>query len=351
MNTLPRIAYLLDPGFPGGTSGAVAAEIAAIASIAKLEVHAVSSEMFASKTVAPQIRKMLSKLGLDLIWDAPVVSGDVVLVHNPSFLKFHHELSQKIIANHLIVIAHENFLRPGGFESFDVGHCLDLIDRTSLTLQKSIAPISPYNRLGVQQWLLANSAAGHWAVVEQDWFNICEFKILPPTKSPKDRRGRHSRAGPEKFPLLVDMDQCFSKSAQSNIILGADLFLKEKLDRTHWNMLPFGALDVARYFEMIDFMVYFTAPTWRESFGRVLAEAIAAGKIVISDPDTASVFNDAIIPAHPADVDGIIANFVKNPDLYQDQVIRAQKNLTAFSASAFRQVFKSLINTNVRRVA
>ncbi|MBV1868333.1 MAG: hypothetical protein KUG69_10585 [Marinosulfonomonas sp.] len=351
MRSLPRIAYFFDPGFPGGTSSAVAAELTAIAKIARIEVHAVSTRMFRDKPVSTPIQKILVKLGLDLIWDAPTITADVVLIHNPSFLKFHTELKQKIIANHLIVITHENFLGPGGNEGFDVDHCLDLVDRCSLALQKTIAPISPYNRLTVKNWLSTNDSSDHWEVLEQDWFNICDFEILPPVASPQDRRGRHSRPGPEKFPLLADMDRCFSKSAQSNIILGADLFLAEKLDRNHWNMVPFGGLEVARYFEMIDFMVYFTAPTWRESFGRVMAEAIAAGKVVISDPETASVFGGAVLGARPADVDDIIANFVRDPRHYQEHVLYAQMSLAAYSTSTFQQIFPSLIRLNHRHAA
>jgi len=344
MSTAPRIAYLIDPGFPGGTSSAVAAELRALKPVAQIEVHALTSRMFKEKSIAPQIRSVLAELGLDLIWDAPTVSGDVVLLHNPSFLKFHKELTTKIIAKQLIVVTHENFLRPGGIAGFDVGQCLGLIDRASLALRKSIAPISPYNRQTVNHWLNANPEAAHWSVLQDDWFNICEFAILPPTATPSDRRGRHSRPGPEKFPGLSDMDLCFPKAAQANVILGADLFLNDKLDRPHWKMTPFGGLEVAQYFEMIDFMVYFTAATLRESFGRVLAEAISAGKIVISDPETGSVFQGAVVPARPGDVDDIIAKFIQEPTLYRDQVIKGQKCLAKFSAGAFQQFFLSSVD-------
>jgi hypothetical protein len=35
----------------------------------------------------------------------------------------------------------------------------------------------------------------------EDWINICDFPFAPPTPAPRDRRGRHSRPGFEKFPL------------------------------------------------------------------------------------------------------------------------------------------------------
>ena len=135
------------------------------------------------------------------------------------------------------------------------------------------------------------------------------------------------------------MDACFPKHAQANVILGADTFLNEGLHRPHWKMIPFRGLEVEQFFGMIDFMVYFTAPTLRESFGRVLAEAIAAGKIVISDPETASVFNGAVVSGAPSDVDKIIDRFTADPGLYHAHVAKARKLIEAFSSKNFRARF------------
>jgi glycosyltransferase involved in cell wall biosynthesis len=85
-------------------------------------------------------------------------------------------------------------------------------------------------------------------------------------------------------------------------------------------------------------MVYFTAPTSRESFGRVLAEGIAAGKVVITDPDTASIFGDAVVAARPDEVDAVVAAFVADPARYARHVARAQSRLAAFSAESFLRI-------------
>jgi hypothetical protein len=118
-------------------------------------------------------------------------------------------------------------------------------------------------------------------------------------------------------------------------VLGADNMMKFGLHRPHWQMIPFQGIEIASYFNMIDFMVYFTAPTFQESFGRVIAEAIAAGKLVVSDHETASAFGDAVIAAHPTEVDAIVATFVNEPQRYAAQVRRAQERLADFTASAF----------------
>jgi hypothetical protein len=111
-------------------------------------------------------------------------------------------------------------------------------------------------------------------------------------------------------------------------------------DHPHWQLIPFRGLEIAEFFRQIDFFVYFTAPVWQESFGRVIAEAIAAGKLVLTDSRTAANFGDSVISTTPAGVDELIAHFVRNPDRYAAQVRRGQAGLARFSGARFRKVFE-----------
>lgn len=343
MRSCQSIAYVIDPRFQGGTSTAVAAELRAAARLARVRVHAVESRMFSGRRVAPVLAQVLAELRLELEWDCDTISADLVIVCNPVFLKFQASLGKRIVARHLIVVTWENFLLPGGSEAFDVEGCLDQIDRASLALSKSLAPVSPYNRATVEGWLKRNRPASGWSVLDRNWVSIFDGPRQSPTTRPADRRGRLSRPGSEKFPPLRDMDLCFPAHADLNLILGADAFMHPELRRPHWKLYPFRGLEVMQFFAMIDFMVYFTAPTWRESFGMVLAEAIAAGKVVISDPETAKTFAGAVVPAQPGDVDGILAGFIANPAGYRRQVERAQAVLAEHSAAAFGALMADLL--------
>lgn len=343
MRPSQSIAYVIDPRFSGGTSTAVAAELRAVAGFARVTVHAVESQMFSGRTVAPVLARVLADLRLELEWDSETISADLVILCNPVFLKFQTSLGKRIIARHLVVVTWENFLLPGGSDAFDVGHCLAQIDGASLALHKSLAPVSPYNRATVEGWLDQNRPASGWSVLDRNWVSIFDGPRQLPTATPADRRGRLSRPGAEKFPLLRDMDLCFPEHADLNVILGADAFLHPDLHRPHWKLYPFRGIEVAQFFAMIDFMVYFTAPTWRESFGMVLAEAIAAGKVVISDPQTAATFSGAVIAAQPGDVDRIIAGFIADPAGYRRQVERAQAGLAQYSGAAFAALLTDLL--------
>lgn len=147
------------------------------------------------------------------------------------------------------------------------------------------------------------------------------------------------------------MDLCFPAHAAANVILGADSYLAARIDRPHWSLHPFGGLTLDDYFSRFDFMVYFTAPVWRESFGRVLAEAVAAGKVALSDPQTAAAFNGAVIATTPAEAGAVIQSFIDRPALYRNHVLAAQSQLERYSAEAFRARFRQIADSLTREMA
>ncbi|TNC49629.1 glycosyltransferase family 4 protein [Rubellimicrobium rubrum] len=329
-----RIAILVDPRFPGGTSSAVAYEIKAMHARADLTVHCIETKMFKGREINPTLRRALDETGLEPVWNAPIVRSDVVVLHNPSCLKFDDRLRSRIHCDRLIVVTHENVLRPDGTEGFDVAHCLRLIADRSICRSRRLLPVSGNNRQGVEEWL--RRTGSDWVQAPFDWFNICDFEMIAPTTTPADRRGRLSRPGFEKFPSLDVMRRHFPEAADCCRILGGDSFLldPETLPE-HWEVHPFGSMPVGQFLEGIDFFVYFTHPQWRESFGRVIAEAICAGKVVITDPRTAATFGNAVVASDGSDVDGIIAGFLADPPSYARFITHAQTLVQGFGSDRF----------------
>ena len=341
----PDVAYLIEPRFPGGTSSAIASELPVTNAITNLTIHTLSETMFPGRGYNQGLSEALRQLRLDVQEDASEIRADVVIVHNPSFLKFQQNLKPRIICRTLIVVTHENFYRAGNSEQYDVGHCLELIDHASLATRKILAPVSQHNETTVREWLADHRGFSNWQIAPHHWFNICEFETRPPTKQPGDKRGRISRAGLEKFPSQAALDACFPKHADLNLMLGADPLIDAKVDRSHWTMKRFGSMPVEDFYDSIDFMVYFVSDSWQESFGRVLAEAIAAGKVVLTDTRNAAAFGDGVVTCAPKDVDRIISDFVGNPDRYAAQVIKGQACLTNYSAKAFAKTFEATLRT------
>lgn len=330
----PRVALLVDPRFPGGTSGAVAAEIRALAPRVDLSVIALQTAMFADRPPHPGIVQALDDAGLRLLPEPAVVHADTIVLHNPSALKFDRQLGPRLSAACVIVVTHENFLRPGGTEGFDVAHCLELVERRTGGGRRLLAPVSTANRRGVAAWLAAQPVTD-WQLSGDDWPNIVDQPFLAPTPSPRDRRGRHSRAGFEKFPALSALRAQFPEHAERCAILGADtLLLDPEAIPPHWDARPFGDMPVGDFLAGIDFFVYFTHPLWRESFGRAIAEATAAGKLVITDPATAESFGPGVVADDGMNVDQIIADHVADPAAYAARVRRAQADLAAHRPDA-----------------
>lgn len=318
-----RIALLLDPRFPGGTSSAVAQEVKTLHRRVRLTVHGLDTRMFKGRPVNPTLAQGLDEAGLELDWGTRVLRAPVVVLHNPSCLKFDRSCQFRILCDTLIVVTHENFLRPDETESFDVAHCLGLIEEAVICRARRLCPVSGYNRQNVADWLARSGS--DWTLAPFDWFNICDFETVSPVPAPADRRGRHSRPGFEKFPPLAVMKRHFPPQAACRILGGDSLLLDPDAIPPHWEVLPFGALPVEEFLRSIDFFVYFTHPLLRESFGRVLAEAICAGKLVITDNDTAASFGKAVHPSDGSDLDHIIAGYIADPPAYRRFVGRAQE--------------------------
>lgn len=339
MQNRPRVTIVVEPRFKGGTSSAVAREIITLASVCDLEVVFFKSDMFSDDHIEnPKIVAALEMVGITAKSNPVQISSETIVLHNPSFLKFNKEFTPRLNCARAIVVAHENFCNPMGNEAFDVAHSLQLISSRLITAERLIAPVSQYNRRTVETWLEQHPVeASTWHLAAIDWFNICDFPTIAPTTTPQDRRGRVSRPGVEKFPDTEMMHRHFPAHAERCAILGGDGFLlPSSVAPSHWCLVPFGGADVGQFLSTIDFFIYFTSPNWRESFGRVIAEAIAAGKVVITDPGTAEIFGTAVVASNGHDVDEIIANFVSNPARYVSFVTSAQQRLSAFSAEAFR---------------
>lgn len=330
---------VIEPRFRGGTSTAVVRQLAELVHVADVAVVGIRSRMFGDSPANPVLLAELERLGLDLEWSSDRVVADVIILHNPLFLKFQPDLGVRLVCRKLLVVTHENFLLPGGSEAFDVLKCLSAIERATICASRFLAPVSDRNRRIVQSWVEQTDA--DWNLAEQNWINICDNEIVAPTPFPRDRRGRHSRPGPEKFPSNDVLLSLFPSRAEYCGILGGDGLIGLGAP-DHWDLIPFNGKPVAEFLGGFDFFVYFSNPRITESFGMVLAEAVSAGKLVITDPVSAETFGAGVIGLTVNEVDSCIARHVNDPGLYCAQVRKAQASLTAFSSERFRSTALAL---------
>lgn len=293
--------------------------------------------MFSGQQPHAALVEKIEDLGLSISEDFTTISANTVIVHNPSVFKFETELAFRIVADTIILVMHENPINGVGQFQYNVNKVIDMIEAASFCSRVVIAPISALNR-----GLINKSMSGR-LVADDDWFNIIDFKMKKPKPPKADIRGRHSRPGPEKWPDEETLFKCFPKTSE-NHILGADWVRGAYPDLGgQANLYNFGAMPVDQFLDKINFFIYFCAPVWRESFGRVVAEAIAAGKLVIGDKNLAETFGSACVTIDVKDLDSTIAGFIDRPQKYVDHVKNAQEFLLKYNRKQFELIWAPVL--------
>ena len=333
----PPIAVITDVRFPGGTSSAVAQELPSLREWGLEAIYSPSSAMLRRHPAHPDLVRQARHHGVAIVEEFTAVAAQTVILHNPAFMKFEEKLDFKIIANRLIIVNHENPTNAVGVQQYPFRKVVSLIDEATFADEILLAPISRVNRRVLE------STAPPFPLTGSDWFNIIDLECFQ-TAAPKgDRRGRHSRPGPEKWPKESDLTLCFPPSAD-NHILGADWIRRVCPSITRNAALyDYGTVPVAEFLDRIDFFVYFHSQAWRESFGRVIAEAIAAGKLVIGPSYLGETFPGGGVFCEAGEVRHVIQSFVDDPDRYRELVADAQAMLSRYSRSSFERTWQPIL--------
>jgi hypothetical protein len=76
----------------------------------------------------------------------------------------------------------------------------------------------------------------------------------------------------------------------------------------------------------------------------VVAEAIAAGKVVICEKYLARTFGKACITVEPDEIDRTIGEYLDQPAKYVDQVTRSQNYIRRFTREKFESNWSALLD-------
>ena len=142
--------------------------------------------------------------GSSSIWNPPVVRADIVVFHNPSCLQVRrparpaHQLPAGLRRHPREFPAARTARRASTWR-----RCLRLIDAALVCRAPLLAPVSALQPPHVEAWARgpARLAGRRLRLARTSATSRC----APPTAAPRDRRGRHSRPGFEKFPPLETM--------------------------------------------------------------------------------------------------------------------------------------------------
>ncbi len=328
-----KVAIVSSIRFPGGTAAAVMHELESLTKVGCRAIYAPASRMLRRLEPHQGLVRKCEELSVEIIEDFSSVVADVVVLHNPAMFKFEEQLNFKIIADLLVIVNHENPLTAHRQWQYPFPKVMRLIENATFANEIVLAPVSPVSRQ------ILTSTELPFAVSDADWFNIIEPRTARICKPKGDRRGRHSRPGPEKWPAEHELKACFPVRSQ-NYILGADWIRKVCPDLAlHAELYDFGTLDVQYFLEKIDFFVYYHSNTWQESFGRVISEAIMAAKMVFGPSYLESTFPAGGIYGDIEVVNEKIAFYRDSPDQYCEVVAQAQGAVQQYDRQTFEKIW------------
>jgi glycosyltransferase involved in cell wall biosynthesis len=265
------------------------------------------------------------------------VSCDLLIIRYPPVLQCRHAYMPRVRARHVVVVVNQppwSDYTARGVVRYHLPTA-DAHARAWLHTTPVWHPIGPLVRQALHEHHQAD--LGAITLAEQDWTNILDLSAWPlrdPAAALADphgriRIGRHSRDDYAKWPesaALIRKIYPDRPDVQIRVLGGAKAvaWVLGRPVPARWQVIPFGALDVATFLRDLDVFVYFTNSGWVESFGRVIIEAMAIGVPVILPTVYQPLFADAALYCSPAAVEETVRGLCANRQAYQDQVRRAR---------------------------
>lgn len=320
------VLIISDFRFPGGTSTAIASEIHAL-SKAGYRVGLLQKNADVLKQARPINSAIADPIenGAAEICDCDAagrIDAKLAVLHNPYvFTSPPAAPLPKIRAEKKILVAHQPLLDANGVPYYDPA-AVNTVAETLVGSGLHWAPISPLSR--------ENMLAGNipFPILEDDWTNLIfvdEWAIeRAGLQGAVPVMGRHSRPDWPKWPATKEeLLTIYPDSDEFDVrLLGVGDGLKDLLGNEYppnWHTYQFNEIGPADFLGSIDFFVYYHHPDWVEAFGRTIAEAAAAGAVVILPKHFRKTFGEAALYREPSEVLGTVRALHKDPVRFQLQ--------------------------------
>ncbi|MBN2770871.1 MAG: glycosyltransferase [Spirochaetes bacterium] len=269
-------------------------------------------------------------------YDISFVKTNLLIVRHPSVLtssKFVN-LSEKIQAEHAVVIINNSMLRSTGEQMYSLQELIINYNRINSN-KKQIYPLGP----AIRKELLKANINETIDLASFDWtptFDMRQFVFNPKKQFSEPLIiGRHSRDAEEKwlenkhellaiYPDSSEIEVCILGGADHAVsIIG---YLPE-----NWKVFPYGSIHPAEYLLQIDCFVYFPHSNLNEAFGRTVMEAIFCGVPCILPHRFRETFNNMAFYCLPEQV----VNVVKRLAIYPDTRIEYLSYIKAYAMELY----------------
>jgi glycosyltransferase involved in cell wall biosynthesis len=322
------VVHVADMRFPGGTSAAIAHEVRALNSAGyKIGLIQKDAPVLANKPHLGRHPKLAQAIadGTVTLLEAGVVESRLVLLHNPHIVEDMAGSYPEIRTQKSILVVHQPLATTTGRPHYDAA----AVDANAALLtgkRTSWAPISPISRDNCLRFGAGLEILPHnWQniVFVEDWRRpAAQVRGALPVV------GRHSRPDQSKWPISLDClkQTCPDDPSYDVRLLGAGHGLEKLLDGqappANWQTWAFNEIPVIPFVQALDFFVYYHKPEIIEGFGRTIAEAMAAGCVVILPPYFERTFAEGALYREPAAVRATIDALWANPTSFATQAAK-----------------------------
>ncbi len=316
------IAMVGDFRFPGGTSTAVASEIAALSHAGyrvALKAHATH---FLSKrrSFNVNIQAELDAGRAMLVRPDQHLRAGLACLHHPALFETMPAEPLHVTAREAVLVVHHPPVDANGVPQYNIGR-IEQVLRNTLATPVTWAPVGPKVRQAFRG--LTDTPP----MTSIDWVNVVDPSLYAGARhgliAGRPVVGRHSRPSPLKWPdTSVEMTAAYPAADDIQVrLMGFEVGSVQGMETfpANWTVQPFNAQDVASFLRSIDFFSYFHSSDWTEAFGRSIIEAMASGAVCLLPKDFEPLFGEGAVYCRPQGVAETVRQLQADPDAFVRQ--------------------------------
>lgn len=339
---------ITDPRFMGGTSAAVAADVHAFVDAGlSVAIYPVRSRGFFLPDEGPNpIFEQLTQLdGVTWLENETHVKASIAFFHHPGPFRFTAENPITVSAARSVIVTHQPLFDGDGTMAFNPFRV-----QANIAGQFGTKPLwAPISGLCRAQY---QSLSPFLSLTKENWSNTFNVDDWLPDREkltgPNLVVGRHGRPHPQKWSKTGhEVELSLPSDSQTAIrAMGVDTAYLDELgvDYSSWDIVPFNGETPQAFLDSLDVFSFFHAPTWIESFGRTVAEAMLMGCRSVLDQNLKATFGPHAYYGRPDDVPALLDKIRDNLSSERELAKRAAEHIrTTYATSSVVSRFDRLI--------
>lgn len=339
---------ITDPRFMGGTAAAIAADVRAFVGAGlSVALYPVRSRGFFLPEEKPNpIFEQLAQLdGVTWLEGERQVKAGVAFFHHPGPFRFTVANPITVSAVRSVIVTHQPLFDGNGTMAFNPFRV-----QANIAGQFATGPLwAPISGLCRAQY---QSLSPFLNLTKENWSNTFNVDDWVPSRQkligPNLVVGRHGRPHPQKWPKTGNAVELSLPSDDKTTIraMGVDTTYLDKLgvDYSSWDIVPFNGETPQEFLDSLDVFSFFHAPTWIESFGRTVAEAMLMGCRSLLDQNLRATFGPHAYYGRPDDVPAILDRIRRDLSSERELAERAAEYIrTTYATNSIAGRFDRLI--------